>query len=254
MDTFLSFVNRNRAAFVLGLLAAVLAVVLAYEVIRKSYIIEQRTRELAKVQADLLTEQGYAVAERVKARELEARLGELAPEVERLRDQLGRKATVREVVRWRTADVTVWPGGPLDPDAPPLPECADDAGPGGLDCPPVVVRAEGAEARLETREGNVVAIGSVDLVRVSPEPEERFRVPWESAELTLPPAEPTRVRWSVGPAVGLTSEGWVAGAVALPPPARVGRVELRPVVSLMVGPSGEYVASGGLVVGWRRVR
>lgn len=253
MDVFLAFVNRNRAAFVLGLLAAVLAVVLVYEVVRKSYIIGERTEALERAQAEALSERGYAVAERAKARELEARLGELAPEVERLRDQLGRKAPVREVVRWRTPDATVWPGG--SPPAGPVDTC--DGGDGTLTvgpCPPVVVRAEGAEARLETREGNVVAIGSVDLVRTSPEPVERFRVPWESAELTLPPAEPARVRWSFGPAVGLTSEGWVAGAVALPPPARVGRVELRPMVGLMVGPSGEFVASGGLVVGWRRVR
>ncbi len=73
--------------------------------------------------------------------------------------------------------------------------------------PVIEVQVRGTEARLETAEGAVSAVGEVQVWRTRPEPEELLgRRPWRadlSAFILVEPVvPPRRSRWLAGPRSG----------------------------------------------------
>lgn len=206
--------------------------------------------EQAAEAAGMRTE-GLIAEQRVTERQLRDALDD----ADALREQLARApkgSEVREVTRWKTKSVEIAvPSPPCDgSSSPPQHE------PGSVISPPspapFSVRLEGSEARLETRGGTLFAIGSVDIWRTSPPPEERLaRLPWE-AEATsyLTPPAPTRQRkgWGIGPAVGLIDSTWAYGAAATGP-VLGKRVGLQPAAWALAG-DGHWNAAGAVLISW----
>lgn len=200
--------------------------------------------EAARLRADEL-----AVAEVSSQRQLRAALDD----ADLLRDQLARAprgTEVREVVKWKTKSVEITvPSTPCDGSSSP-PEPGSVISPPGP--APFSVRLEGTEARMETRDGNLFAVGSVDIIRETPPPEEVIaRLPWEADAtryLTAAPPAKRRAGWGLGPAVGLVDGEWVYGAAATGP-ALGGRVALQPAAWALAG-EGHWTGATALMVTW----
>lgn len=203
------------------------------------------------LEAEQLRADGLVTEQRVTERQLRDALDD----ADQLREQLAqapRGSTPREIVKWRTKSVEIpVPSPPCDGSSSP-----PDNTPGPVLSPPgpgaFSVRLEGTEARLETRGGSLFAVGSVDIIRTEPPPEERLaRLPWE-AEATsyLTPPPPTRQRrgWGVGPAVGLVNGSWVYGAAATGP-VLGKRVGIQPAAFGLAG-DGDWTLAGAVLVAW----
>jgi hypothetical protein len=206
----------------------------------------RQTAEEAELRAE-----GLAVAQQQTERQLKDALDD----ADQLREQLAaapRGSTPREVVKWRTKSVEIpVPSSPCDgSSSPPQDE------PGSVLSPPTPapfsVRLEGTQATLQTRKGSMFVVGSVDIVRVTPEPEELLaRLPWETDAtefLVAAPAPRRRAGWGVGPAVGLVDGEWVYGAAATGP-ALGGRVALQPAAWALAG-DGHWTGAGAVLVTW----
>jgi len=242
----LGFLKKNPWLTAAVIVIALLSGALVYEVVRKSMIINQQRETIQDTEAALLEANGFATSMAFSSAALERQLGELKPEVDRLRKALDAKPKVKEVIKWRTEEVPVYAGGETTEV-----ECPDGTI-YNVPCPEVRVAVEGAEARLETEGNNIVALGEVTIIRTTPLPEERFTVPFRVEQLSVEAPKPQRVRWDIGPAGAISDTGWQLGAMAAAPPLRLWRVEARPVFGVMIGPGGGYTATAGLLFGWLR--
>lgn len=229
-------------AALLGATAAVLTGYLITQVVESPH---DRIAELERArEADRLRLEGFETAGLADQRELMRvmdRAATLAEQVRRLKREAGR-VEVREVVRWQTREVQVpVPGAPA--------ECEECGAP--VACPEVAVAVSGTEARVETRRGNWLALGEVTIERTQPPPREVIAtVPWQ-ADLTryLRAPEPTSPRWMAGPALAVSGEGAMGGAVILGPERVAWRTRIRPAGLLLAG-QGQGVVGVGITVGW----
>ena len=144
---------------------------------------------------------GLSVAIEVKQREIERRVTEivtLTEQIEAVREVAGDARTV-EVIKWRSKEIVV-PGEKVYVPGETVYLPGDTEYVVG-DCPvrplpPVAFDVRGGEARLESEAGNYWAVGSVELWRLSPPPEEMLGTAgWRSdlTELTRP--EQTKPPW-----------------------------------------------------------
>lgn len=221
---------------------AALGLVLIWELPRQGGVIAELQDQLRAEEAARLAAEGKVagvVADRERlqeeARQLQKQLGEQAGKVE-----------IREVTRWRTREVVVHDGGGIPVD------CDSDGTIDEVVCPEVRVQVTGVEARVETQGGHRLAVGEVTVTRTSPPPPASWRLPFETERLLIEEPEPARSRWMLGPAVGITDATWAVGATAMAPEIRLGRLEARPAMTVVVGPSGGYALTAGLVFGWSR--
>jgi hypothetical protein len=109
----------------------------------------------------------------------------------------------------------------------------------------------GREARIETREGNEILVGEVEVWQTDVEPDALLAtLPYDVDATDLVRSRRPRVRrWGVGPAVGLTSGKIALGAIVAAPEAEVfgGRIGLRPFASLLATPDGDAALAGGVL-------
>lgn len=169
---------------------AILIISLAYCGIINGQLASQRDRLAKTVEAALAREEGLVVASDVREGELKRSLGQLAElqeEVDKIR-ALAPKAEVKEVVRWRTKRIDV-PGERLilpvfDPTL--VPDC-DPAIPQDplAELPVYAFDVRGAEARIESRAGNLFAAGVVELWMLEPEEALLGTAAWESEDVSL---------------------------------------------------------------------
>jgi len=204
----------------------------------------EQTAEAERLRAD-----GLATSVTVTERQLRDALDD----ADMLRDQVSRApkgSEVREVTRWKTRDVRIEVPTACDRSSPPPDEPGPVFSPPGP--APFSVRLEGTEARLETRQGSLFAVGSVDIVQTEPPPEKLLaRLPWEARAteyLTPPPATRQRRGWGVGPAVGLVDGTWAYGAAATGP-VLGSRVGLQPAAWALAG-DGHWTGAGAVLVAW----
>ncbi len=154
----------------------------------------------------------------------------------------------------RTTEVVTWQVDPVVIPAPPAPvEAASRA-----TLPPVApvteIQVRGTEARLETAEGAVSAVGEVEVWRTRPEPEELLgRRPWRADLSRLLRVEPVAVhrpaRWMAGPAIAWTRSGVAYGAAIVTPPVRVFGADAAAWVTGAAG-HRDGIAMVGVLVGW----
>jgi hypothetical protein len=232
----------------LGIAVVVAGVVLALiaaDLMRAAAKAASLTKQLQASEAARLEAEGIVVSERATQKALLDEADRLQAEIGILTQQLGQKPKIREVTKWKTGEVVVWPGMPSDPAAP----CADDASPKGFDCPPVKVSVAGVSASLETNEGNVVVTGNVDIVRESPPPREVFQVPYEVTSSFVAKPEPVAPRWFLGPAAAMQDGKAAFGVAAVGPRVRLWKVEARPVFQVVSDSGGSLTASAAFVIG-----
>lgn len=237
---------RGWAYLVASATLALVLAALGYEVVRKSVIITRLAGEAKRQEAARVEAEGNLAAEEASARALRRELDKMNADFAKMAEAL--QAKPREVVRWKTDTVTVPMPVPAEaPTEPQDPSCPEP------ECPPVAIRLVGKEARLETQNGNSVAVGEVDIVRTLPLPEEVVATTPLTFDTFLADAPaPQRVRWSVGPALGITSGGFAVGVQAVAPPVRLWRIEARPTGLAAVNAEGQASAFVGLTFGWRR--
>lgn len=208
----------------------------------------ERAEQAAEAAA--LRTEGLIAEQRVTERQLRDALDD----ADGLREQMAKApkgSEVREVTKWKTKSVEIAiPSPPCDSSSPPQHEPGSVYSPPGP--APFSVRLEGVEARLETRGGTLFAVGSVDIIRTQPPPEERLaRLPWEAdATSYLTPPPPTRQRrgWGVGPAVGMIDSTWAYGAAATGP-VLGKRVGIQPAAWALAG-DGHWTGAGAVLIAW----
>jgi hypothetical protein len=205
------------------ILWALLAVLAAAAVQRARGKAAEAERQLEAARAE---QAGAIVAQQIAQEALDASLDReagLTAQLDRVA-QVAPKTTVREIVRWRSGEIevaaeTLCPEPGTTPQAQPAPI-------------PIRFRIAGVEARLESQKGNLFAVGSVELWRTSPLPEEMLgRAPWKSGELLAPKVElgaslsrfawgPRRPKhwrtgWFAGPAILSATDGRLTAGIAL---------------------------------------
>lgn len=244
-------------------LATVVAVLVGLEMVRKSVIINREKAARAGAEARLAETVDALTAEQRSRRDLEQQADVLRGEIDSLATQLGHKPKIVEVVKWKTKEVVIetsrtgeviCPPGYTQVEMDGKPYCAPSDGGAAIppcpDCPDVLLRVEGAEARLESKAGNLFAVGQVSLVQTQPV-NRIYTVPFESGELSIPAPTPTRVRWMLGGGAQLTNDGMQYGVAAATPQMRLGRVAARGMVTATT--DGTDGAVGGWVLlGWAR--
>lgn len=144
----------------------------------------------------------------------------LKEEIAELTEALGRRPKVRETVRWRSKEIAV-PGGLLEgmvwPDEPEgsLPSEGYKNADEQPAAPEIRFQVRGTDARVESRAGNLFAVGEVELWKTYPPPEALLgTAPWEASvtELSVD-GPPKRKRGPYVLGVGLTTDGsWIAHA------------------------------------------
>lgn len=187
----------------------------------------------------------------------------LARDAAALRDELADvrrtvpTATVREVVRWRTAPMVaggqpaITPGGQSDISAPGASECTSDALPSACLVPvgaQLDVRV--TEARLASESGAQALVGRAEVWRLAPPPEARIAAgplraglsSWRAAEVGVID-RPRRPRWAVTADAGLSIDGRVLA----------GAIERRVVGPVWVGAGAGAVGRVGYVAARIRV-
>lgn len=216
---------------------------------------EARARGL---EAEALRAQGYVVAAEASNRELTSKLGALRQQVDELK-AAGVAKKVDSVLTWRTAParVTVTASAPPASLGAPGPAAGDPVGVPGESSPnaPEQVALEldvrGREARLETREGNQMLVGEVEVWQTDVDPDALLAtLPYDVDATDLVRATRPRVRrWGAGPVLGLTGGKVALGAIVAAPEAEVfgGRIGIRPFASLLAAPDGEASISGGVL-------
>ena len=202
------------------------------------------------VEAERMRADGLAVGQVATERQLRDAIAD-ADSLRTMLAQAPRGSTPREVVKWKTRSVEIpSPSTPCDGSSPP----SHEPGPVPLSpaSAPFSVRLEGSEARMESRAGALFAVGSVDIVRTSPPPEERIAtLPWEAAAteyIVAVQGPKRRAGWGLGPAVGLVDGEWVYGGAATGP-ALGGRVALQPAAWALAG-DGHWTAAGSMLLTW----
>lgn len=233
----------------LGWLFAAVAVVvgiLVFEQVRLQVKLTNALDAVKQEEAKRLTAEGLLVSETASRREVEEELGSLRGQIDSMATLLGRKPKVVEVVKWRTNEIPI-----------PVPaarrECPD--GTAAPPCPPVAIEVAGREARLETVNGNTVAVGEIDVWRTAPLPREKVAtVPWEVDGSKLVRIEKPALspRWYVGGQVGVLNSKFALGPVVVGPPLRLFRIEARPVVGGLVNPGWDTTAYAGVAFGITR--
>ncbi len=174
-----------------------------------------RMAALKKAEAVAAEAAGLRVAKEVSDRQLEAAAHEndaLAEEIERVR-AVAPKAKVIERTRWQTREVEVPVDRviPVDRIIEVAPECAEL----GELLGNVAFSVAGTEARLETKAGNLFAVGEVEVWREAPPPREQlFSAPWESPLTEVLRQRQTAERpWKLDLLAGVTTgPGWALGA------------------------------------------
>lgn len=229
-----------------AVVAAVVIGVLVFEDMRNAVKLKNALDAAKQEEAKRLTAENLLVSETASRRQVEDELGTLRGQVDSMATLLGRKPKVVEVVKWRTQEVPI-PVPPVDrecPDGSPAPPC-----------PPVAIEVAGREARLETVNGNTVALGEIDVWRTQPLPREKVAtVPWEvdGSKLVRTEKPALSPRWYVGAQVGVLGGEAAVGPVMVGPPLRLFRVEARPVVGGLLNPSWDTTLHAGLVFGITR--
>ena len=253
----------------LWLTVAVLAVILALglEVVRLSFLRNRLRTQLVRAESSLVASGNALVAAEASKRDMARSLGSFRQEVESLQQQLGQRAKVVEVVRWKTKEVrveTTVPGVVLCPPGyqpitvvtnPPTQKCAPIAGGPAIDpcpeCPPVKLSIAGVEARLQSRAGSLFAVGEVTVTQTEPLQSTQV-LPWSSGELKIETPPATRVRWMLGGGAQLTDEGMQYGAAVVTPAMRLGKLSSRAVVTATTDFNQHGAVGGFLVLGWAR--
>ncbi len=139
-----------------------------------------------------------------------------------------------EVVTWRVDPVPV----------PPQPAPVEAASPATLPpaAPVTEIQVRGTEARLETAEGTVAAVGEIEIWRIRPEPEELLgRRPWRaemSRFVRTESAISKSGRWGFAPVLTIAHGRLGAGVLALSPAVDVAGARIELV--------GGLAASGGV--------
>lgn len=230
----------------LAVLAALVIGFLAFEQARVAVKLNQAIEEAKEEEAKRLAAEELLVAETASRKQVENELGSLRGQVDSMATLLGKKPKVVEVVKWRTKEIPI----PMPADDR---ECPD--GSPAPPCPPVAVEVAGNEARLETVNGNTVAVGEIDVWRTSPLPREKVAtVPWEVDGSKLVKVEKPALspRWYVGAQVGVLAGEAALGPAVVGPPLRLFRVEARPVGGGLVNPSWDTTLYAGIVFGITR--
>jgi hypothetical protein len=214
-----------------------------------TYLLMLRRDRAAEVRreadAAALRAAGAVVAEPATPRAISATLAPVADQVAAVRRAVPSARPV-EALTWRTDTMTV-PCPAAEPAARP------PAHPTVVDkLPELRIEARGTEARLETDNGAVAAVGEVELWRTAPPPEEMLgRRAWRADVSRLLRAEPMAPRrgWAAGPAIGWSRGGAVYGAVVVTPPVRVLGVDAAAWAAGAAG-HGDGIAMAGVLVGW----
>lgn len=244
MNRFMSFLFNP-----LGLALAAVAVVVSIMVFEQVRLRTKLTHVLdvaKQEESKRLAAENLLVSETASRKQVEGELGTLRGQVDSMTTLLGKKPKVIEVIKWKTPEITI----PMPPDTR---ECPD--GSPAPPCPPVAIEAAGNEARLETINGNTVAVGEIDVWRTSPLPREKVAtVPWEVDGSKLVRVEQPAIapRWYVGAQVGVLNSQAALGPVVIGPPLRLFRVEARPVVGGLVNPGWDTTAYAGVAFGITR--
>lgn len=216
----------------------------------------QLSKELER---ERIEKAGLLAEREVSKKEMKQREGELLManadlevEVHRLKDVLGEKPKVVEVVKWKTKVVEV-PSQPAD-----VP---------GRDCPPPgpdgkpskdILLVEGDKGHVEvaeitygTKAGNRIILGKGFCYRDEPSPALLFSSVVEAPVSTaFTPSTPDEPRWGAGAFVGFAKGGWALGPKVLFPPLRVWGIRGEADAGLGIGPSGEYIGQVGIGVRW----
>lgn len=225
---------------------------LAFEIVRLSARARAWREDLRASQEETMRAQEALVVAEANQRKLGELAADLQAQLAGMERALGQKPKIRQVVKWQTREVEVYPGSPARPaDGQEAPTGPQDCPAGEPECPPVRVALDGVEATVETREGAVAVVGQVAIRRTSPPPEEVFKVPFEAEQsVALREREGYRPpRWLVGPAVGVTSEGFAGGAAVVGPPLRLWGLEARPTGTALFTANGQPSIGAGLVIG-----
>lgn len=175
----------------------------------------------AEAEAARMELQGWRAA-KVKAEDdlavVTSQAHHLEEEIAELAEALGRRPKVRETVRWRSKEIAV-PGGLLEgmvwPEEDEPYEAAPELPGEPSEAPEIRFQVRGTEARVESRAGNLFAVGEVELWKTFPPPEALLgTAPWEATVTELSVDEPPkRKRGPYVLGVGLTTDGsWIAHA------------------------------------------
>jgi hypothetical protein len=193
--------------------------------------------------AELLAEKNASKKE-LTQREKELLMGnaDLEVEVARLKDVLGTKPKVVEIIKWQTAPAQANPATD-GRTCPPVPEGGQPMG--VLFAEGDTGHAEAIEMTYETKENNHVIVGKVTCMRDTPTPFILFtsvlKAPLSSA-LALP--EAPLPSWGFGGYLGFSGNGAALGPALALPPLRVFSTQLE--VTAGVGIGAKLSFQGGL--------
>lgn len=173
----------------------------------------RRTAEQAALEAE-----GVATVQYTSAAELAGEVDRLTARSSELERQVAR---VRETAPSAKPEVVIdWSTGPVEIPCPQTDASEPEDGAPGP--PPFAIDVRGQQLQLVTDAGNRALVGTVDVWRVVPPPEEllaRRPVRFDQV-IGLTPGDAWEPRWGVGPTVGLLNGRLVYGGTLALPPAR----------------------------------
>jgi hypothetical protein len=231
--------------------AVILAVLLVWSWNSGRLAKEDLSKELERVKlekSELLAERDASKKE-LSQREKELLMGnaDLEIEVARLKDVLGRKPKVIEIVKWETAPGAVLPAT----DGRVCPPAADGKMPKVLLVEGDTMHAEVAELTYETKEDNHVIIGKASCFRDTPTSLLLFsgviKAPLSTA-IVRPDAVPPR--WGAGLYMGFSKDGWALGPEVAFPPLHVFSVQTEVNAGVGLGSGGNFQGGASAVVRW----
>jgi hypothetical protein len=235
---YAEWIYRGISIIIIG------ALVVSWWTARSSKEALSKELEREKIEkAELLAEKNASKKE-LSQREKELLMGnaDLEVEVARLKDVLGTKPKIIEVIKWQTAPVDANPATdgrtcpPVEPGGKPMGVLFAEGDKG---------HAEAIEMTYETKENNHVIVGKVTCFRDTPTPFALFssilRAPLSSA-IALP--EAPLPSWGFGGYVGFSENGAALGPSVAFPPLRIFSTQLE--VTGGVGLGAKMSFQGGL--------